>query len=134
MLLGKILHAGAWVVQGVTFDGHNSHAYIKECLYGDFQKLDKAALAEVPFWGTVAYDDLPHHALPHLPLKLCVADGQAIWGLAGPCTLASCWGCVCGLIFVDICRLYSEYIVKYCEYIVNISEYIVNTVKLCEYH
>lgn len=96
LLLGKVLASGSWTIQGITFDGHNAHAYIKECLYGHFEKLDQNALAEVPFWSSVRYEDLPHHCLPHLPLKICMVDDEPIWPLAGPCILDVLW------LFFDI--------------------------------
>lgn len=87
-IVGKVMEAGAWLVKGITYDGHFSHGYLKECLYGVFEKLSRSSLAEVPFWSKVTYADLPQHCLPHLPLKLCMHEGEAIWGLAGPCDLA----------------------------------------------
>lgn len=85
--IGRLMEAGAWVIRGITFDGHFAHGYLKECLYGHFCKLNPADLESVPFWSKVSWTELPRHALPHLPLKICVYDDEPIWGLAGPCFL-----------------------------------------------
>ena len=88
MVVGKVMEAGSWLVKGLTYDGHLSHGYLKECLYGIFDKLNPSSLEEVPFWSKVTYAELPRHCFPHLPLKLCMYEGESIWGLAGPCDLA----------------------------------------------
>jgi hypothetical protein len=87
LLLSKVLEAGAWLIKGITLDGANSHLYVKEALFGCFNKLDPQSLADLPFWKDCEYRDLPRHALPRLPLKLLFHNDESMWCLPGPCNL-----------------------------------------------
>ena len=100
LTMSKVLTAGAWLVKGIVMDGHHSHRYLKECLFGWFEKLDKAELQGMDFWRDVSYEDLPRHCLPRMPMRLCMHAGETIWCLPGPCFLADpgrFW-----LVFVDV--------------------------------
>lgn len=88
LTVGKFMSEGAWLVKGLTFDGHHAHRFLKEALYGSFNKLDVDKLSELPFWKDVTYAPIPRHCIPHLPLQICMFQGESIWGLAGACSLA----------------------------------------------
>lgn len=91
LVLGKALAAGAWLIQGVTLDGHHAHHYVKEALFGVFYKLDPQWLQDLPFWREVTYRDMPRHGLPRLPVRICIYEGESLWCLAGPCNLDACF-------------------------------------------
>lgn len=86
-VIGLLLEAGAHLIRGITFDAHNSHAWFREALFGVFEKLDEQDLAGVPFWKNVRYDPLPAHALPRLPIRILLHQGNPIIPLPGACPL-----------------------------------------------
>lgn len=87
--MGTALEAAAWLVAAVTLDGHHAHHYVKEALYGVFNKLAPEALQSVPFWRDVSWKDMPRHALPRLPVRLCMHSNEAIFCFGGPCNLVN---------------------------------------------
>ena len=89
--VGILMQAGGWLIQGLAFDGHFSHGYLKESLFGVFHKCNPKLLADIPFWSQVTWKNLPRHCLPHLPLKICMFEDLPIWGLSGACAFA-CFG------------------------------------------
>ena len=88
LTMSKVLAAGAWLVKAIVMDGHHSHRYLKECLFGWFEKFDKAEMQSMDFWRDVSYQDVPKHCLPRLPMRLCVYADETLWCLPGPCILA----------------------------------------------
>ncbi len=83
-VVARFLGHAAWLVRGIAFDAHGSHQYFREALFGDFQTLDPDQLKGLPFFSDVSYESLPHHALPRLPVKVCMYRGEALWALPGP--------------------------------------------------
>ena len=85
MVVSRVMSAGAWAIKGIAMDGHHAHRYLKECLLGVFEKLDPAALSEMPFFKDLKYQDMPKHVLPRLPVRLCLYEDETVWCLGGPC-------------------------------------------------
>lgn len=87
LVVGQLMKDASWLIKGLAFDGHHSHGYLREALTGWFVRLKEGDLQGLPFWADVRYKDLPPHAMPRLPLRLCFHSGESIWALGGPCSL-----------------------------------------------
>jgi hypothetical protein len=81
------LESAAWLVRGVTFDGHLSNNFFREALRGHFTLVREEHLKEVPFFKDVTYENVPQNGLPRLPMKICCFNGTPVWGLQGSCSL-----------------------------------------------
>lgn len=87
-VVATLMEHGHWLIKGLTFDAHHSHRFLKEALFGAFDRLREEELRELPFWSSIEYQDLPRHCLPRLPLRIPLFQDESIWCLAGSCTLA----------------------------------------------
>lgn len=88
-ILGRFLDKASWLVRGLAFDGHGAHNYFRECLFGEFQRLNPEILQNMTFWKDIQYRDLPRNVFPKLNFKLAEYQGDSIWPLCGPCLLAT---------------------------------------------
>jgi hypothetical protein len=86
-IMGRFLESAAWLVRGVTFDGHLSNNFFREALRGHFTLVREEHLKEVPFFKDVTYENVPQNGLPRLPMKICCFNGTPVWGLQGSCSL-----------------------------------------------
>ena len=58
-------------------------------LLGQFYNVSKADISDIPFFRDLAWDPLPEHPCPHLPLQLC-RHGEEFFGvLPGCCDLSA---------------------------------------------
>ena len=88
MVLAKVMKEGSWLIKGLTFDSAHSHRYVKEALMGSFTSLKQEDLTELDWWCELTYEDLPPHAMPRLPLRKCLHQGETVICLPGVCFLA----------------------------------------------
>ena len=98
-IMGCFLDSAAWLVRGVTFDGHLSNNFFREALRGHFTLLREEILKEVPFFKDVTYEDVPHNGLPRLPMKICCFRESPVWALQGSCSLFVVFDVFCGYMF-----------------------------------
>lgn len=84
-VVSRLMVAGNFLIKALTFDAHHQHRYMKEALFGWFEKLNPQWLEEIPWWNELEYQALPPHALPRLPLRLCYHRGESIICLPGVC-------------------------------------------------
>lgn len=89
LIVDKLLAATSSIVQAITFDAHQSHTLFRQALFGQVSEADGQQMQEMDlqFFSRVSYKELPAHALPRLPAKVCIADGKAVWPIQGACVL-----------------------------------------------
>ena len=85
LMVGRFMSSAISIVKVLIFDGHNAHGYLRECLMGWFEKVDRTWLEGLEFWGDLEYRDLPQHCLPRLPMRLAFHSGEAVSCIAAPC-------------------------------------------------
>lgn len=88
-MVGRALHGASQIVKGITLDGRNAHFYIKEAIFGVYERLDPALLKDLEFWKDLRHVSLPPHCLPHLPLRIAMHGESSFWILPGCCYLPS---------------------------------------------
>lgn len=86
-VVGRLMKSSSWLIKGLCFDAHSTHRYMREALFGSFETLDQKALKDFEFWQDCEYENVPQHALPRLPLRICKVEGESVWALPGPCNL-----------------------------------------------
>ncbi len=126
---GILLKEVGWLVKVLIWDGHQGHLFVRGCLHGDLAGIDATTLAEVPFFNELTYHELPRHALPRFPIKVCKHRGEVIWGLPAPCSLASVVQSHSITIYIDLSFLVCDFRVKPCKwhpespgYVLSVSE------------
>ena len=86
-LTGLVLQENDGMIKAVVCDAHGTHAYLKKLMFGQLKTLPMEDIKQIPFWGELQFQDLPHHGLPHLPIKLATHAGEVLWGIPGVCDL-----------------------------------------------
>ena len=111
-LIGLILYHGGSGVRSVVLDNHASHALVKAALLGQF-----AAPSEIPFFGSLEYQSLPHNCLSNFDYKIPVYDDECIFFLNGPSHVqknyvgaarSSCRTLYFGQYWCDMCTAQGE--------------------------
>lgn len=88
-MVSRLMEKGSWLIKALTFDAHNSNAWIREVLFGQFQTIKHSDIQCLPWFSELKFRDLPSHCLPYLPLKICTHDDVPVWALCGPCSFDS---------------------------------------------
>lgn len=104
-MVGQFLEVFSAVTKAVAFDSYGSHLWVRKLLLGQEHGVDEDMLKEVPFFNKLKFQLLPPHCLLSLPLKVCIASGEPIYCVSGPCAAAHSVATVrCFWHFVGGCR------------------------------
>lgn len=87
-IVDRLLYGSAWAVKALTFDAHQSHTFFRQLLFGQECAVAAEILEDLQFFSRVKYEPLPKHALPNLPVRICLYEGQAMWPVPGSCVSA----------------------------------------------
>lgn len=87
-IVGKILVESNGLICGISFDAHCTHAFIRQCIHGDFTDIDRESLKDVPFFSELKHRQMPPNKLPRLPIAVCLYRGEPFYAQPGPCSLA----------------------------------------------
>ena len=86
-MVGRLMAEGSQFIKALAFDAHHSHKYLREVLLGDFRTISAESLQGIEWFEKLRWMDLPQHALPRLPLKICLFGNLSVVALPGPCCL-----------------------------------------------
>ena len=87
-IVGKILVESNGLICGISFDAHCTHAFIRQCIHGDFTDIDRESLKDVPFFSELKHRQMPPNKLPRLPIAVCLYRGEPFYAQPGPRSLA----------------------------------------------
>ena len=86
-VLGQALSHSQGLIRGVICDSHGSHCYIKKCLFGNLDGINKDDLARIPWFSELRYEPLVETCLPRLPAMLCFHQDEVVYPIPGACIL-----------------------------------------------
>ena len=86
-VVGRVMKASGHCIRGLVFDAHGSHALVRKVLSGQLVDVNKDQLNAVPWFSELRFCPLPSTVMPRLPIQLAMHEGEAVFGLPGPCNL-----------------------------------------------
>ena len=100
--------ASKGVIAGLCFDSHGSHLFVRKCLHGDLSGMDERDLAQVPFFGSLKYEEV-NSGLPRFPIAIARWNGNTIHGFGGACA-CDCQLCVgsCRMSWISAILFYRQ--------------------------
>ena len=87
-IVGKVLDNDDATVKAVIFDNATQHLLLRQIVFGQKENIVESDLAEIPFFSTLRFKELPRHPLPRLPVRIALQQGEVFWAIPGVCFLA----------------------------------------------
>lgn len=83
--VGRFMAFSQQTVKALIFDAHGSHQMLRRILHGCPTGTDPSDLKDIPFFGSLEFEEVWENVLPRMPIKLCKYEGDYVYAIPGIC-------------------------------------------------